>query len=261
MTPGAPINELVVTPGNGAVYPVRMRMCNEHVAEVGCSYSEPKAVQTYGPLRDSYIYAITSQVDGLNVTWNISGTSNGDAAVVGISIDGGAEEHVALGSPGDFSFTRTVAVADYNTRTNIQVRLFDDAPAGRGQGIDYGQVETGDPPAPVITIYKRASCLDGDVDGNGAPITGNDCRNTGALGCTDSRCGLLGIQVTGARAVYGCVVREGGDPLFSYPYVGNQSGGDTATDWTFKNGRVAVNCEAGTGGPNYFNVTAYMDWP
>ncbi|UUZ57864.1 hypothetical protein [Nocardioides sp. B-3] len=73
------------------------------------------------------------------MTRTISGTSNGDAARVGVSIDGGAEEVFAQGAPGTFQFTKTVTVSDYNTRTNIAVRLFDDNPAGRGEAVKFNQ--------------------------------------------------------------------------------------------------------------------------
>jgi hypothetical protein len=258
VSPGAVINELVQTPGNTTTYPVQMRMCNEFAAKVGCSLSEVKTVQTYGPIRSSNLNQVTAQVNGLQVTWTISGTSNGDPAKVGISIDGGAEEIVALGAPADFAFTRTVTVSDYATPTNIRVRLFDDAPAGRGEAVIYGQVDSGDPPPPTVTIYKRASCNSGDAD------TTNDCIVSGiTFPCNDSRCGYLGIQVSGARVSFGCqVVQSSGQPWEQppRPYYGNLGNGDTATDWIFNDGTVGVQCEGGNG-KNYFNVTAYMEWP
>jgi hypothetical protein len=193
------------------------------------------------------------------VTWSISGTSNGDPAVVGISIDGGAEEIVALGATADFAFTRTVTVSDYATPTNIRVRLFDDAPAGRGEAVVYGQVDSGDPPPPTVTIYKRAACNSGDAD------TTNDCIVSGiTFPCNDSRCGYLGIQVSGARVSFGCqVIQSAGQPWEQppRPYHGNIAEGDTdtATDWIFNDGRVGVNCAAN--GSKGFSVNAYMDWP
>ena len=136
VAPGAVINELVRTGSNDTAYPVVMRMCNEFAAKVGCSTSEQAVVQTYGSLRPEHLNDPTAVVDGLNVTWTITGTSNGDAALIAISIDGGAEEVVAApGGPGAFQFTRSVTVADYNRRTNIAVRLFDDAPGNRGETI------------------------------------------------------------------------------------------------------------------------------
>jgi hypothetical protein len=257
VAPGAIINELVRTPGNTAAYPVMMRMCNENAAEVGCSTSEPKTVQTYGPLRDGHLNQVGSHVDGLAVTWTISGTSNGDPAVVGITIDGGAEEVVALGAASDFAFTRTVTVSDYATPTNIRVRLFDDAPAGRGEAVVYGQVDSGDPPPPTVTIYKRASCNDGD------DVDTNDCVAAGRTwGCTKASCGYLGIRVVGARTSFSCKVIQDNDGVLGptkLPYDIAAGDTDTATNWIFDDGIVGVNC--GANGSKGFSVDAYMDWP
>lgn len=259
VAPGAIINELVRTGGNDTAYPVVMRMCNEFAAKVGCSTSEQKVVQTYGPLRPEHLNEPTAVVDGLTVTWNISGTSNGDAALIGISIDGGAEEVTALGAPGAFQFTKTVTVADYNTRTNIAVRIFDDNPGGRGQAVTYGQVDSGSPPPPVVSIYKRASCNSGDAD-----LT-NDCIESGGrtFPCADARCGYLGIQVTGARDAFRCYVIQSAGQIWEQPRRDSfdiaAGDTDTPTDWIFNDGRVGVRCERG--GSNAFSVDAYMDWP
>ena len=120
---GTPINEVVSTPGNDQPYAVRLRMCNEKAAEVGCSVSEAKAVQTYGPLQAVHLNQPTASVDGRTVTWAVSGTANGDAALVGISIDGGAEQVTPTGGPGAFSLTRVVTVDNFSTNTTIRVRL------------------------------------------------------------------------------------------------------------------------------------------
>lgn len=265
VAPGQIINELVNTGGNATAYPVQMRMCNEFAAKVGCSTSEQKVVQTYGPLRPEHINEPTAVVNGLTVTWTISGTSNGDAARVGVSIDGGAEEVTAQGGPGTFQFTKTVTVSDYNTRTNIAVRIFDDNPGGRGEAVTFNQVDSGDPPPPTLSLYKRVGCLDGDVDGNGDPITSNDCTDGRPFGqdCTEASCGKLGFQVQGARAVYGCYLTGGDGREFSetYGYIGNLTGGDTATEWVFKRGTIEVTCESGGSGNKYFKVTQSFSWP
>jgi hypothetical protein len=125
----------------------------------------------------------------------------------------------------------------------------------------YGQTESGDPPPPVVTIYKRASCDDQDSEpSNDCTVNGNKvhCQYT-ADGV--NRCGYLGIQVTGARGTFGCLVVEHDDGLLAppRPYQANMGNGDTATDWIFDSGRVGVKCEGG--GKDFFSVTAYMDWP
>lgn len=260
VAPGAIINELVRTGGNDTAYPVVLRMCNEFAAKVGCSTSEQVVVQTYGPLRPEHLNEPTAVVDGLTVTWTVSGTSNGEAALVGITIDGGAEEVVAQGAPGPFQFTRTVTVADYNTRTNIEVRLFDDNPATRGQTVTYGQVDSGSPPPPVLSIYKRASCNDGDTDANGVPITSNDCGLGGGAVCLPASCGLMGIQITGFRAPFDCGVSAVSDGNFTRRIYRDQTVEVIDTDWVFDDETIEVTCTGGQGN-DYFKVTQSMVWP
>ena len=260
--PGATINELVRTPGNEAAYPVQLRLCNENAARTGCTFTEPKAVQSYGSLRDEHLGSLTAQVDGLTVTWTITGTSNGDAAAVGISIDGGAEEVRPQTSPGAFSFTRTVAVADYGTTTSIRVRLFDDSPGGRGETEEYGEVESGPPPPPTVSLYKWASCDDFDSNGE------NNCSVNGFRpGCQyDSegvnRCGYLGVRVIGARDDYTCFVVEHDDGPFAPPRppFSRDTDDDVTTEWIFDSGRVGVTCSGGSGSKR-FSVTSFFDWP
>jgi hypothetical protein len=242
--PGAIINELVNTPSNSTAYPVQLRMCNEFAAKVGCSHSDPKTVQTFGPLRNNHLNQPTASVSGLNVTWTISGTSNGDQAVVGISVDGGAEEIVALGAPADFSFTRTVTVSDYNTATNIRVRLFDDNPVGRGEGFVYGQTDSGDPPPPSISVFKGAQCSDNDDDewpdcqrGGGGPLDTDPA-------CGGNTCFRVHFQTSGWRSGFSC--RIGDSTTIKWFTLESKSfdpaDGEKQTDWYFGEGYVQIVC-------------------
>ena len=233
-SPRAPIiNELVQTPGNDTSYPVQLRMCNEFAAKVGCSVSEVEdgADLRSDPVRPPQPAHRPGQT-GCNVTWTISGTSNGDAALVGISIDGGAEEIVAQGAPGDFSFTRTVTVADYNTRTNIRVRLFDDNPAGRGEAVVYGQTESGDPPPPTVSIYKRAR-----VQRRGRRRRRNDCSNLRPVRVYRRPLRLHGHQCRGHHERnFGCQVTQStaNQNLFE-GYQGNMTQRRRqTTDWVLR---------------------------
>ncbi len=80
---GAVINEVVPTSTNEGPHQVQLRMCNESAAAGGCSLSDARTAQSYGPLRSSHLRQPTASVNGLNVVWTISGTSNGDAAIAG----------------------------------------------------------------------------------------------------------------------------------------------------------------------------------
>lgn len=182
---GAVINEVVATPGNDQAYAVRLRMCNEKAATVGCSVSDAKAVQSYGSLRPEHIQQPQAQVNGLQVTWTIGGTANGDAALVGISIDGGAEEIVPTPGTGSFSFVRTVNVADYDSETSIRVRLFDNAPGGRGEAVTSANARSGPPPDPVLTLLKGEACTTGGTPNCLEAEGGNlgDCPNPSNADC------------------------------------------------------------------------------
>jgi hypothetical protein len=254
VTPGQGISEVVSTPGNGTPAQVQLRMCNEFAAQGGCTSSDTKVVQTYGPLRSSHLYSVTPVVNGKDVQWTIRGTSNGDAALLGISVDGGAEQVVSTGTVGEFTIGHGVTVSDYNTRTSIRVRLFDDSPGGRGETTTGADTTSGDPPPPTVSIYKQRSCNDGDANPD------NDCSNLGALGCTNDRCGFMGIRVEGARENFGCLVTKSTSNQNLYEYQANMSNGETVTDWVFDAGYIEVTCEAGRGGPNYFSVTAGLSW-
>ncbi|WP_310526193.1 fibronectin type III domain-containing protein [Nocardioides sp.] len=239
--PRAIINEVVNVPGNSTAYPVTMRLCNEFAAKVGCSYSDPKSVQTYGPL-ENHLNPVTSQVDGLSVTWTISGTSNGDPALVAISIDGGAEQVVGQGTPGEFSLTRTVTVADYNTGTSIRVRLFDDNPAGRREAVVTGQVESGDPPPPTMTLFKGAACSD---DGVADPP---DCQR-GVPYVTDPACGAptcarLSFTTSGWTQDFSCRVSQSTTPFVGERQDFTKEDGTKTTTWYFGEGYVELTCNS-----------------
>ncbi len=251
---GAVIDETVVTASNASPVQVQLRLCNEFGGDVGCSLSDVRTAQSYGPLRSDHLYSVTSTVNGKDVQWTIRGTSNGDAALLGISIDGGAEQVVSTGTVGEFTIGRGVTVSDYSTRTTIRVRLFDDAPAGRGETSLSADTTSADPPPPTVSIYKQRSCNDGDDNPD------NDCSNLGLAGCTNDRCGFMGIRVEGARENFGCLVTASSSGQNFRKYQGNMSNGETVTDWVFDAGYIEVTCEAGRGGPNYFKVTAGLNW-
>ena len=198
---GAIINELVNTPSNSTAYPVQMRLCNEKAATVGCSFSDPKAVQTYGPLVNQ-LNPVTAQVDGLNVTWTISGTSNGDAAFVGVSIDGGAEQAFPQGGPGAFSFARTVTLAEYQKRTDIRVRLYDDNPAGRGESVVAGTSASGPPPPPTVSLSKGERC---STVGDSGFANCSDVKGQGFT-CEQDTCAFVMVAYTNPRSPIECTV-------------------------------------------------------
>jgi hypothetical protein len=216
-------------------------MCNESAAKVGCSYSDPKPVQSYGPLRSEHLNQPTASVDGLNVTWTISGTSNGEAAIVALSVDGGVEDIVAQGSPGPFSFTKTVTTSGYNTPTSIRVRLFDDNPVGRGEAFAHGQADSGNPPPPTLRIFPGANCSDDAV----AHPDASRCGFTPP--CNDlSVCRKLNLEAVGFVDRFSCKVTYHTEGW----HVGSTDGtfvdGSHSTKFYFAAGGVTLRCWSGS---------------
>ena len=253
--PGATINEVVRTPSNETAYPVQLRICNENAARTGCTLSDLRSVQTYGPLRSNHLNQVTSSVEGRTVTWTISGTSNGDPAAIGIRVDGNAEEVQPQAGTGAFSFTKTVTVSDYATPTTIAVRLFDDNPGGRGEVAVYGQDESGPPPPPTVTLSKGASCNDT------SPDAAKQCSTGSAVAlCSSPACAFLVITVIGARERFSCRYDSGGTPVgVVRPAYVDQGSSRIETRWYFDGGTVQVTC-AGGQGVNAFTQTAYLQW-
>lgn len=238
---GGVINEVVPTPSNEGAYPVQLLMCNEHADAGGCTYSaDTKTVQSYGPLGDQHLNQPVASVSGLDVTWTISGTSNGDAALVSIQVDDRAPEVVPLGGPGAFSLTRTISLLEYNTGTSLRVRLFDDAPAGRGEGVRIGRGETGDPPPPVVRIRPGTVCNDELPDATRCKVN----QFIDPICKADMSCAKLFLHTTGFRKNFSCEVINGGNEQFfrgrtEYGFSGDEW---RELDWYFGTGDVQVRC-------------------
>ncbi|PVG84669.1 hypothetical protein DDE18_03460 [Nocardioides gansuensis] len=242
MSAGQVINEVVSTPSNESPYTAQLRICNEWASRGACTLSDVRTAQSYGPL-NGHLRQPTPTVDGRTVVWTLSGTSNGNAAVLGVSIDGGAEETVRLDGAGAFSLTRSVTVADYNTQTNVRVRLYDDAPAGRGEAQVYATVESGDPPAPNVSFREYIEC--GDLD-----VSARPCKQAPFQPeCTDNSCGRLLIVTEGFIHNYSCTVSTPDDPLWTATFGRVDLDGGQAsyeTTWYFKHPQtVTLSCGNG----------------
>lgn len=195
---GAIVNELVSTQNNESPIEVQLRLCNEQNL---CTYSEPKRVQSYGPLGDRHLNVPSSQVNGKTVVWSISGTSNGDAALLDIEFDGSPVETVTL-EPGPFSISRSMTAQDWEHRTTISVRIYDNSPAGRGEGRQYAQTYSGPAPPPSLTISKGAQC---------STASGADpnCTTAGNYGsCEASTCTYVRLAYTNEGKQANCEVER-----------------------------------------------------
>lgn len=246
---GTIINEVVRTPDNAMAYDVQLVLCNENAAKVGCTMSDPKSVQSYGPLTRNHLADPTATVDGKNITWTISASGNGDPATVGISVDGAAETFHQVGATQQ-TFTHSYAVAEFGDATSITVRLFDSSPTGRGEVTAYSQTRAGNLPTPTIGLSKRVGCDDDDADAN------NNCNSTPP--CIEASCGFMNITATGTRSTFSCWVSAQTDGRPKLPLFDLHEG-TNETNWVFEGGHIEVTCEGGQGAL-YFKTSATMTW-
>ena len=119
-------------PSNEQPYPVQLRVCNEK-APAGCTLSGQQNVQSYGRLEGMLNDIGAPTVNGKDVTWTVTGSSNGDAGMLVYSINGGAAQTIALSGVGAFSQSITGSTADFAQNIRLEVWLRDNAPAGRGE--------------------------------------------------------------------------------------------------------------------------------
>lgn len=195
---GQSIAQNVATSGNESPSSVQLRLCNEFAAQGACTLSDQRTVQTYGPLsRDSIRYS--ANVDGKQISWTISGTSNGDPASLRFQAEGGAVETIALPA-GSFSITtQQVATAGYDEQQRMSFVFYDDAPGGRGEHTFYGEARSASPPQPSLSFSEWTICGDlADSDPK--------CKGPGADGfdCTENSCGKLRVQTSGFVDPYTC---------------------------------------------------------
>jgi large repetitive protein len=233
---------VVPTTTNDVAYPVQLRLCNEFAAQRGCSTSDVKTVQSYGPL-GGRLGDITSTTNGMEITWTISGSSNGDPASLRISVDGEAAQVVQLPGPGAFSVQRGVTATDFDQNHRIQVWLFDTAPGGRGE--DYGELtsQSGPPPPPRVLVGRGAPCQDG---------TPNPCQRPGETlwgPCTEASCNRIIVHPLDFRsASVDCRVTAAADRRFLF--VGERepnlpTGSPTQVGWFTNGSLVQITCTAG----------------
>ncbi|QBX54726.1 hypothetical protein EXE58_04090 [Nocardioides seonyuensis] len=239
---------------NDAAWRVELRVCNEH-APTGCTTSPFQDVQSYGSLTSSLDDIPAAQVNGKNLSWLVTGTSNGNAAVLGISLNGGPEQMVRVNGVGRFSHQVTYTTEGYYESVSVRVRLYDDAPTGRGEDVSSRSDESGSPPPPSVNIGKGDSCMDGDEDQN------NNCGDIIEPDCTNTSCAFVRYNVSGFLEDYSCTVSNSEYPLRSE--TNSHEGGTSAsvqTDWYYDKGYVSITCSSGNGARDQ-RAQSGFDWP
>ena len=232
----------VATPSNEQAFPVQLRVCNEK-APAGCTLSGSQNVQSYGRLDGMLNEIADPAVSGKNVTWTITGTSNGDAAQLVFQIDGGGEQTINLVGVGAFSHPITTTTAEFAQRTTLSVRLVDNAPAGRGEDANSDETLSG-VPDPGLSASRGAACRDDDSDPQ------NNCWDNKIHPCEQVSCGFVTFTAQGFYEDFSCAVNNSDFPgrwTNTYSLRATNSGAVSVdTNWYYSSGTVTVTC-TGTG--------------
>ncbi len=202
---GQGISEVVNTPDNASAHQVQLRMCNEYAAQGGCTSSDTKTVQSYGPLNGMLNQpgGGTSATGSKTVSWTYSGSGNGNAAVVVAEVyEGGSlvtrQENTVVGG---FQYAIAADASDFDTKLTLRVTLSDPDTANRGSESRSSDGTSGYPPAPTISLIKLSDCND---------ETGPACQGSFAdPACTVAdACGVAGLRISGARDTFGCQLQN-----------------------------------------------------
>ena len=169
--PGS-ITTRIQVPSNEQAYPVQLRVCNEKAP--GGLHAERAAERPVlrSPRRHARRPRSSPVVNGSDVTWTVTGSSNGDAAQLYYRIDGGAEQVIDLAGTGSFSQPITATTGRLRPgRSGSRCGSGTRRPAAAARTTTSDTAQSG-VPDPTITVLDRpdeGKCTDGDGDG------GNNC--------------------------------------------------------------------------------------
>jgi hypothetical protein len=244
-----PITTRIQVPSNEQPYPVQLRVCNEK-APAGCTLSGQQNVQSYGRLDGMLNDIGAPSVNGKDVTWTVTGSSNGDPGVLVYSINGGAAQTIGLSGVGAFSQSITGSTADFAQNIRLEVWLRDNAPAGRGESYKRNDAQSG-APEPGVSVRRIPSpggdCSDGDLESS------NNCKPNGNNSlpvCDQNSCARIEFSVNGFYENFECRLSGTGldDSAWAVQSSGPTYGGTetfTPANW-YGRGQASVTC-TGTG--------------
>jgi len=174
----------ISVPDDDHAYDISLRVCNEFDR---CTASGTQSVQAYGPLRGA-IASVTANPDGPNMSYTISGNTNGRPAVLTINRGlGFPDEQITLPA-GPFTRQTQVENIGYDSREQITVTIRD-PDLGRGSDSQAAVGTAAAPPPAHVSITRGALCNDGI--GSASP----PCQDRGFdPRCTDASCGH--VQLT-----------------------------------------------------------------
>ncbi|KRF35221.1 Ig-like domain-containing protein [Nocardioides sp. Soil805] len=241
---GQAISQVVSTQGNGTPYQVQLRLCNEFAAQRGCSTSDTKTVQSYGPLRSEHLGnpAVTS-VSGKSIGFSVSGSGNGRPVRLSVSVVGPGNR-VYLQTTRDlgatpFSEDFSVATDTFEEDVNIYAKIVDPGLA-RGEVNTGTKATSGTAPPPAISL-SRSACSDDSASGLpscGGSFLGGQCKG--------ATCGFLVITTNDMNRAYRCNISNSLRPLQGYTRDFG-SNGSNKTDIVYDAGFVTATCDETSG--------------
>lgn len=240
----------VATLDNERLYDVVLRVCNEK-APAGCTVSDAKQAQSYGPLND-VISEIRPVVSGKNVSWVISGTANGSPVSVRYQVGGYDSGPLTInpGVSGRFSVqTRTYTTDEYDEEIRVSVAVSDPAKPSRGQDTGESITRSAPPPAASITVSRGEICGDG-------PGTSRTCLQYQGVGCYVNSCSTLVISSSGFEGSWDCTSQGAYNPGWDFPaQTANVS--SMAIGWYSPGTQVTVSCTSNVGQ----RASGSVSWP
>ena len=246
---GQAFERIVRTSSNQVPAKVELRLCNSAGTQTQCSDLQLQWAQSYGPLRDEHIQVLQPVADGKLIRWTIAGTSNGDAAILGVRLGNGAETAYPLAGNGDWSVVVDQDTGNYLSTGRISVRLYDNDPAGRGWGTRSAESLSGMPPPPGITAVRGAACTDDESD----QVPG--CRR-GPYDpyCNVASCAKLSFEARGwlAGRPITCWISASTSGWFggrNDTQTFDPADGLKNTDWYFGEGYATLTCQSDIQGP------------
>ena len=201
-------------------------------------------------------------VSDKTVTWTVSGSSNGNAAQLVYTIDGGSPQTIVLTGVGGFSESISATTNDFAQTVTLNVRLVDSDPGGRGEARKSKSSISGTP-VPGVGVSKRLVCRDDDTE------KANDCWQGPGKDkpppCEVNSCGFISFSAQGFYESFTCSVAMTWDDAFGYAGWQTYSFGPTGsgaisqdTDWYAPSGGGAtVTCQ----GSGLFGRTASGSQP
>jgi hypothetical protein len=177
----------IAVPSDDAAFAISLRVCNEFNR---CSTTAgTQSVQAYGPIRDANIQGVGFTQNGPDVSYQISGDTNGRPATLVLSHQNGTQQTWNLG-PGPFSVTSDPILLGYDQTEQIQVDMRDPQ-VSRGSAHSSIQGRAAPPPQAHVAITKGVACSDDPTAGR------QGCNSTGlgVFDCTDTSCAFIVLSL------------------------------------------------------------------